>query len=237
MYLVSPIIIKYAKVLNLSPRTILLANAKGGVGKTTLACALASVALTHGVKVSFYDMDRQKSLSNWAKRKGLPCTADRKFDVDRIMRKENPKLLIIDSQATLRGESLERAVELADAIIVPVTNSQVDIEASARFLKRMSKTKMLRKGKALLLPVLNKVGPHSKVDTETQNAEQNLGYPVVAAFPATKSFDDLVALGRNVNSWRYARKKDVEDNLWRLLMFAGIDNPSVNETLPPILDS
>lgn len=208
----------------MQPRTLLLANAKGGVGKTTLACALASVALERNFAVSCYDMDRQKSLLNWAKRKNIPCTADRKFDIDRLLRKEKPDLLIIDSQATLRGDNLERAVKLADAIIVPVTNSRVDIEASARFLRRMSKIKALRKGKALLFPVLNKVTVYSAAEQEIQKAEQALSFPIAAAFPATKSFDDLVSLGRSVKSWRYAQRALVEHNLWRLLVLAGLED-------------
>ena len=208
-------------------RTILLANAKGGVGKTTLACALASVALDRGIAISLYDMDRQKSLSNWARRKNLSCTADQKFQIERILLKEKPELLIIDSPATLRGENLERAVKLADVIIVPVTNSRVDIEASARFLKRMGKIKALRKGKALLLPVLNKVASYHLIEEEIQRAEQGLGYPIAASFPTTKSFDELVAQGRHVRSWRYARKKMVEEHLWRLLVLAGLPNTIV----------
>lgn len=211
--------------------TILLANAKGGVGKTTLACALASVALDRGASVGLYDMDRQKSLSNWARRKNLACTADRKFDIERIQRKEKPELLIINSQATLRGENLERAVKLADAIVVPVTNSRVDIEASARFIQRIGKLKALRKGKALLLPVLNKVAAYHSVDDEIHRAEQTLRYPVAASFPATKSFDELVALGRHVKSWGYARKKVVEENLWRLLVLAGLSETTLPD--PP----
>lgn len=214
----------------MQPRTILLANAKGGVGKTTLACALANVALERNFAVSCYDMDRQKSFFNWAQRKGLPCTADRKFDIDKILRKERPDLLVIDSQATLRGDNLERAVKLADAIIVPVTNSRVDIEASERFLKRISQIKALRKGKALLFPVLNKVSVYSAADQEIQKAEQALTFPIAAAFPATKSFDELVSLGRRVRSWRYAQRALVEQNLWRLLLLAGLDDRPENLT-------
>lgn len=214
----------------MQPRTILLANAKGGVGKTTLACALANVALERNFAVSCYDMDRQKSFFNWAQRKGLPCTADRKFDIDKILRKERPDLLVIDSQATLRGDNLERAVKLADAIIVPVTNSRVDIEASERFLKRISQIKALRKGKALLFPVLNKVSVYSAADQEIQKAEQALTFPIAAALPATKSFDELVSLGRSVRSWRYAQRALVEQNLWRLLLLAGLDERPENQT-------
>lgn len=208
--------------------TILVANAKGGVGKSTLACALASVALERGYKVGLYDMDRQKSLSNWAKRRDLPCTADQKFDIDRIIRAEKPDLVIIDSQATLRGASLERAVKLANSIIVPMTNSQLDIEATARFLKRAHRIKALRKGKALLLPVLNKVSPQASMDNEIKRAEQSLAYPIAASFPATKSFDDLVAKGLDIGAWRYARKKQVEESIWRLLVLSGLSDRTID---------
>ena len=50
-------------------RTILIANPKGGCGKTTLATNLAGYFSTRGRRVVLNDMDRQQSALNWIRRR------------------------------------------------------------------------------------------------------------------------------------------------------------------------
>lgn len=46
-------------------RVVTVAATKGGVGKSTLACALAVCALEEGAKVGIYDADPQGSMRSW----------------------------------------------------------------------------------------------------------------------------------------------------------------------------
>ena len=50
-------------------RTVLIANPKGGSGKTTLATNLAGYFATRGRHVVLSDMDRQRSASGWLARR------------------------------------------------------------------------------------------------------------------------------------------------------------------------
>ena len=46
-------------------RTILIANPKGGSGKTTLATNLAGYLAKQNQRVVLWDLDQQKSSQNW----------------------------------------------------------------------------------------------------------------------------------------------------------------------------
>jgi chromosome partitioning protein len=46
-------------------RVILVANPKGGSGKTTLSVNLAGYLASQGERVELLDMDRQKSATHW----------------------------------------------------------------------------------------------------------------------------------------------------------------------------
>lgn len=46
-------------------KAILIANPKGGSGKTTLSTNIAGYLAAHGQRVAILDWDRQKSATQW----------------------------------------------------------------------------------------------------------------------------------------------------------------------------
>lgn len=131
-------------------KNILIANSKGGSGKTTLATNLASYFATLGHQVMLSDLDRQQSSAQWLNRRApeLP-----QIYVDTKRSKESaskPDWLIVDSPAGFRGDKLTNSVKAADCVIVPIQPSAFDIGATRDFLEMLAEEKAIRKEKTFV---------------------------------------------------------------------------------------
>jgi chromosome partitioning protein len=194
------------------------------VGKTTLTASLALAAQSTGHHVALIDLDRQRSLSQFAKMVDIPYQTGLQVGPRKFAKKKVADLLLIDTKATLRGRKLEEAVALADAIIVPCTTSHVDIEATSRFLKQLRRVKDLKKGRALLIPVLNRMRMNASLSDQIAQAELKLHAPIGAWFPATKAFEEVLETGRSIQRSRYARRNEVTESLHKLLHLCGLSH-------------
>ncbi|MES2553412.1 MAG: ParA family protein, partial [Pseudomonadota bacterium] len=117
-------------------RTVLVANPKGGSGKTTLATNLAGYFANRNRHVVLSDMDRQQSSLGWLERRpdNLPLIHGlngRGKNSDSL----SADWSIIDSPAGLHGEKLSEAVKRADWVVVPMQSSTFDIGATQDFLQ------------------------------------------------------------------------------------------------------
>lgn len=117
-------------------KTIAVAMAKGGVGKTTLSAALAVRAAKEFKKVGMVDFNEdQASLTQWYGLRGEPANpklltvADEDIedlhDAIAVFDKEGWQVCIIDTPPGRIG-SLKSAVDVADAVLIPVKASILD---------------------------------------------------------------------------------------------------------------
>lgn len=128
-------------------RVVALVTQKGGSGKSTLAVSLSVVAQEAGEMVCVIDMDRQKSLSHWNERREsdepLVVTADPR-DLGRGLSEladEGFTLTVIDTAGMDQAQT-GAAMRAADACLVPVQPSMLDMEScivTARRLRQMKK--------------------------------------------------------------------------------------------------
>src|SRR5436309_6559576 len=112
-----------------SVQTIVIANPKGGSGKTTLATNVAGWLAGKRQKVALADADPQHSSAQWLSRR--PALFPRVEAVDGESRRKdldrNVQWLVIDSAAGVHGEALRDGVRRADIMLVPVSPSAFDI--------------------------------------------------------------------------------------------------------------
>ena len=96
-------------------KKILIANPKGGGGKTTLSTNLAGYFANQGIKVCLLDLDKQQSSYGWLERRPeqLPEINSAKIN-NAFSQKKNIEVAIIDSPAGIRGDKLSDAVKAAD---------------------------------------------------------------------------------------------------------------------------
>jgi chromosome partitioning protein len=127
-------------------RTVLIANPKGGSGKTTLATNLAGYFATRGRRVLLADLDRQQSALEWLARR--PYKLPRIQGVDgRKQEFADPGVewTVVDSPAGMHGDKLAEAVKSADWILVPMQPSAFDMGATRDFLEALREEKAVRK--------------------------------------------------------------------------------------------
>ena len=176
-------------------RTILVANPKGGSGKTTLAINLAGYLAARGQRVALLDLDRQKSATQW-----LASRDARLPKIELLAQKQGEASgwLVIDSPAALHGKNLEHALKLAHQVIVPIAPSLFDIRASQDFLAALQAEKSVRKGRAFVGLVGMRVDARTRagVTLETLMAQQDL--PVLAYLRNAQNYVNAAFEGKSI---------------------------------------
>ena len=162
-------------------KTFLVANPKGGSGKTTLATNLAGYFANRGRHVVLSDLDRQASSLSWLERRSEKNTP---FIHSLNARDGNLKSLsaqinIIDSPAGLRGDKLTEAVKAADWVIVPMQSSMFDVDATRNFLSVLQEEKAVRKGRTFVAMVGMRVDGRTKAAQQLEDYLAESGFPVV----------------------------------------------------------
>ena len=141
-------------------KTILVANRKGGCGKTVVAITLAAALAGKGQRVALADADRQKSATRWLRHRPEGAAPIRTVDwTDGGLGAAPKKLdwLVIDAPGALTGERATRLVEEAEAVMTPVLPSWFDVDTTGRFLKEIEHLKRVRKGRVGVHLIANRV--------------------------------------------------------------------------------
>jgi chromosome partitioning protein len=201
----------------------LVANPKGGVGKSTIATNLAGYFARAGKRTMLGDVDRQQSARAWLALRPahLPRIESWEVDVDRIARPpKGVTHVVLDSPAALHGHLLKEVLRVADRVIVPLQPSLFDIYATTAFLAKLADRGELKaNGQVGVLGM--------RVDARTRAAEQlqryveGLNLPVLGFLRDTQNYVQLAAHGLTL--WDVAPSR-VEKDLaqWQpLLAWAG----------------
>jgi chromosome partitioning protein len=199
---------------------LLVANPKGGVGKSTIATNLAGFLAARGYSVMLGDIDRQQSSRHWLALRPDSLPLIQSWDVASEGIAKTPKgvsHVVLDTPAGVTGERLKDLVRLADKVIVPLQPSIFDILATRDFLLELAERKAIRSGHA----EVGVVG--MRVDARTRSAEQlqrfvsGLSVPVLTYLRDTQNYVQLAAHGLTL--WDVAPSRVEKDRLqWQGLI-------------------
>lgn len=180
-------------------RTVLVANRKGGCGKTLVAITLAAALAGRGAAVALADADPQKSALRWLKRRPPVAPAIRALDWSRAGDVgDAPKKLdwlVVDAPGALAGARAEALIAEADAVVTPVLPSSFDADSTRRFLKEIEEVKRVRKGKVAVRLVANRVRPRGHAADRLGAFFTEIGQEPVAWIAERAVYADLAEEG------------------------------------------
>ncbi|MFO1284879.1 MAG: ParA family protein [Burkholderiales bacterium] len=171
--------------------TILIANPKGGSGKTTLATNVAGWLAGKRQRVAIDDRDPQQSSTQWLERRPALFPAIGLIDAD--TRRKDTKALdlawrVVDSPAGLHGDELRDALKAADQVLVPLTPSAYDMAATQRFLGTVAEAKAVKQGNLPVGIVAMRVDARTHSATELDDFVASFDFPLIAHLRQTQVY-------------------------------------------------
>jgi chromosome partitioning protein len=187
---------------------IVVANPKGGVGKSTVATNLAGALARAGHAVMLGDADRQQSSRQWLALRPAELPAIRGWDAaggDVVRPPKGTTHVVIDTPAGLHDSKLEAVLKVAHRVLVPLQPSLFDIQASHAFLRELREHK---RGVAVAV-VGNRVREHTISAEQLRHFLDTLGVPVLAMLRDTQLYVQLAARGATL--WDVAASRAERD--------------------------
>lgn len=187
---------------------IVIANPKGGVGKSTIATNLAGYFAAQGHNVMLGDVDIQQSSRSWLALRPPSLPAITSWDIADGHIAKPPKgttHMVLDTPAGLEGRRLDEVMKIADKVIVPLQASMFDILATQAFLQNLA----ARHGKYSLGVIGMRVNIRTRAADQLAHYVVNLGLPVLGCLRDTQNYVQLAALGASL--WDVAPSRAEKD--------------------------
>jgi len=172
-------------------RSILVTNAKGGCGKSTLATNLAAYYASEGFETVLVDYDPQQSALSWLEERpedyaGITGVAG--FDGGLRSLPRNAEYIIIDAPARSHGKELTELVRRAESILVPVLPSPIDIKAAEKFVAELMNVTKVADKKAKVAVVANRVRENTLIFDELDAYLEKLKAPYIASLREAQNY-------------------------------------------------
>ncbi|MBC7939607.1 MAG: ParA family protein [Chitinophagaceae bacterium] len=197
---------------------IVVANPKGGVGKSTLATNIAGCLAAAGHAVMLGDVDRQQSSRQWLALRPPQLPPIRAWDVtadDLVRPPKGTTHVVLDTPAGLHGKRLDAVMRIADKVLVPLQPSLFDIQATHSFVRTLREH---RRADDVSLGLIGmRVREQTKAGEQLHQYLDTLPVPVVAWLRDTQNYVQLAA--RGLTLWDVAPSR-VERDLqqWQPLL-------------------
>jgi chromosome partitioning protein len=175
---------------------IVVANPKGGVGKSTLSTNVAGCLAAAGHTVMLGDVDRQQSARQWLSTRPAHLPPIQGWDVaaDHVVRPpKGTTHVVLDTPAGLHGKRLDAVLKIADRVLIPLQPSLFDIQATHAFVQQV---RAHRRGHEVQLGLVGmRVREHTRAVEQLLHYLATLPVPVVAWLRDTQNYVQLAAHG------------------------------------------
>ena len=221
---------------------ILVTNAKGGCGKTTITTNIASHYARQGRNVRLFDHDTQGSSLAWIGRRGddLPPVygVDASKNADHRLTRSwqlrvppETDVALIDSPAGADIFELAALLQQHDSVLIPVLPSPIDIHATAHFIKALLTTGGARRKMARLAVVANRVRKNTLMYHALERFLFSLNIPFISSLRDTQLYARAIELGVGVQEIQTSRNR-IDKEQWAPI-FRWLESPAVSSFESP----
>lgn len=174
--------------------TIMLMNAKGGCGKTTLATNIATWLADEGSRVTLADFDPQGSTLDWLKARedydGIPKIQgiDATREAITAAKAKNIDHLIMDAPASTHGKVINTLIRRVDSLIIPLLPSPIDIRACKRFLEELMDSGRVSRKQTRIAIVVNRARENTLIYKQLDEYLGHLEIPVLAHLRESQNY-------------------------------------------------
>jgi chromosome partitioning protein len=164
---------------------IVMANTKGGVGKSTLAVHMATWLFDRGAKVALLDCDKQRSSSQWMTEAEPRITiavadAPETIAIEAQKLRQSHDFVVGDGPAGLDDLSRTLLI-LADLALFPVLPSILDLRSVSQATSVLKYAHSINRGKPEARLVLNRMRKRDTISRELQAAAPDLALTVAGS--------------------------------------------------------
>lgn len=199
---------------------IVVANSKGGVGKSTLSVHLAAWLHEQGHKVTLADCDTQQSSSEWL-REVLPDVKSVRLATPDDILNDLPGLnseadFVVADGPGSNTETSRALLLRADFAVVPCKASMLEVRALAKATDVLRQAQDIRGGMPKALIVLSMVGKNYRLTQDMKDAAAALHLPLAkTALTLRQIYAD--APGQDTVVWRMgSRAQEASEEIKQL---------------------
>lgn len=197
-------------------RKIMVLNAKGGSGKTTIATNLASHFAKTKKNVVIADFDPQQSSLDWLRKRSdkLPPITGLDAVSHPLRVPKDTEVVIFDVPAGVYGKDLTAMVRRTETILLPVLPSPIDIRAGAKYIHELLLVGKVSRDQVRIGLIANRVKEKTWGFDKLNAFLNSLDIPIIATLRETQNylraqerglglFDMGHSLaGHDVNQWK-----------------------------------
>jgi chromosome partitioning protein len=177
---------------------IIILNPKGGSGKTTVASNLAACFAVNGHRPALMDLDPQGSSMRWLRKRPEDTPLihgiagfEKSAAVTRSWQLRIPAecgAVIIDTPAALEPHALPEITRGADAVLVPVMPSDIDIHATAKCIADLLLVAKIRRSENRIGIIANRVRANTLVSQSLTRFLDSLDIPLITTLRDTQNY-------------------------------------------------